>query len=692
MNEQLDQPINQGLNVSDSILQKVQIGGIAGHDLIQIQGEVGSISVLGTVQVNQSSPSTAKPLNHREYRWRCALMAKVKQFWIDGFLSKSLHTKVSIDLGFEKRSSCVENHFLSFTEFSSTPAESHDSDTTITDIFEDMGSGRTLLILGEPGSGKTVTLLKLLESLISNAENDMNQPLPVVINLSSWAKQRSTIFDWLVKELHKNYGVSKSVVRLWLDHEQLLLMLDGLDEVDLRFQNECVRALNDFIQDYGLTEIVICSRVKDYENLSERLKLRSAIYVQPLTVEQISFFLEQAGESLSALKTFFYRSAELRDFVSSPLLLSIMCLTYQGCSIETFENMDISCGKYKPLFENYIERMLSRRSNTRKYSREETLAWITWLAQQMRQNSESFFLIEQLQPSCLAANKGSYYWSLFLSITGVTIVNFILAFGLSGGVETIENWFYLCAVSLMVGLYSTPYMSEDINPVERIIWSWESSKTMLAFVLSLCGFTLFMINIFTIKSTIEGVRTWYEMLSFSIIVLASGGFIGFVGGFKACKIERKVVPNQGIINSAKNMIIGAAIGSLVIGIPLGLISADNSFHINGLGVRASTINGLRDACLAMPLGAQVGGILAGGGVCIKHIILRIFIFLQGNAPCIYTRFLDYATERLFMQKVGGGYIFVHRMLLEHFSEMNTPNRTRRLVARNYRGSDGWDGF
>jgi hypothetical protein len=38
-------------------------------------------------------------------------------------------------------------------------------------------------------------------------------------------------------------------------------------------------------------------------------------------------------------------------------------------------------------------------------------------------------------------------------------------------------------------------------------------------------------------------------------------------------------------------------------------------------------------------------------------------------PWNYARFLDYATERLFLQKVGGGYIFVHRMLLEHFAGM-----------------------
>ena len=35
----------------------------------------------------------------------------------------------------------------------------------------------------------------------------------------------------------------------------------------------------------------------------------------------------------------------------------------------------------------------------------------------------------------------------------------------------------------------------------------------------------------------------------------------------------------------------------------------------------------------------------------------------------YAHFLNYTTDCLFMQKVGGGYIFVHRMLMEHFAQM-----------------------
>ena len=39
-------------------------------------------------------------------------------------------------------------------------------------------------------------------------------------------------------------------------------------------------------------------------------------------------------------------------------------------------------------------------------------------------------------------------------------------------------------------------------------------------------------------------------------------------------------------------------------------------------------------------------------------------------PLNYAHFLDYATKLIFLRKVGGGYIFIHRMLLEHFAAMS----------------------
>ncbi|QKQ75961.1 hypothetical protein [Nostoc sp. TCL240-02] len=57
--------------------------------------------------------------------------------------------------------------------------------------------------------------------------------------------------------------------------------------------------------------LIDLGRVRDYEDLSERLKLRSAICIQPLTSEYIDRYLEDAGESLEGLKILLQQDSEL---------------------------------------------------------------------------------------------------------------------------------------------------------------------------------------------------------------------------------------------------------------------------------------------------------------------------------------------------------------------------------------------
>lgn len=47
--------------------------------------------------------------------------------------------------------------------------------------------------------------------------------------------------------------------------------------------------------------------------------------------------------------------------------------------------------------------------------------------------------------------------------------------------------------------------------------------------------------------------------------------------------------------------------------------------------------------------------------------LRFALWLMGSVPRNYARFLDFAASRILLRKAGGGYIFIHRMLLDYFA-------------------------
>ncbi len=237
-------------------------------------------------EFGQSNLVEREPINQNEYRQRKALVNKVKQFWIEGFLKPSLYANSAINLDWKNSPDAVLRPFAGMEEI---PVELDESFEELqpTDILSQTGQGKTLLILGEPGAGKTITLLQLAEKLVNQTEQDLTKPIPVVFNLSSWGQKQQPIEKWLIEEFKDKYQVPQTRSEPWLKQEQLILLLDGLDEVQAKKRNACVRTLNQFIATHNVTEMVVCSRVKDYEALSERLQLSSAICIKPLSPKQV---------------------------------------------------------------------------------------------------------------------------------------------------------------------------------------------------------------------------------------------------------------------------------------------------------------------------------------------------------------------------------------------------------------------
>ena len=54
-----------------------------------------------------------------------------------------------------------------------------------------------------------------------------------------------------------------------------------------------------------------------------------------------------------------------------------------------------------------------------------------------------------------------------------------------------------------------------------------------------------------------------------------------------------------------------------------------------------------------------------------------FCYLARNnlLPWRLVPFLDHCVDLIFLRRVGGGYIFVHRLLMEHFAEMYVETPT-----------------
>ena len=92
--------------------------------------------------------------------------------------------------------------------------------------------------------------------------------------------------------------------------------------------------------------------------------------------------------------------------------------------------------------------------------------------------------------------------------------------------------------------------------------------------------------------------------------------------------------------------------------------------------RAELVGGLSGG---LTIGLCVG-LQTGGYFSLQHLAIRVLIWWNDYGPWKYVDFLDYAADRLFLRKVGGGYIFVHRMLMEYFAAL-TEDDIRKLSAK-----------
>jgi hypothetical protein len=357
---------------------------------------------------------------------RRAMLELVKNIWIKGVLEQSLYKEVLIDLGMETRMNAIDHPWQMELRSFGNQDVVLPAGTKIYDVFRK--ANQALLILGEPGSGKTTMLLELARIALEEADQDTTEPIPVIFNLSSWADRKQPLEKWLIDELNKKYNIPRRVAQPWVEEDNLMLLLDGLDEIQVSARDDCVKALNDFRQKHGLVPLVVCSRVSDYNALVSRLNLLQAILLQPLTQVVASQYFAAIGEEHSPLYKLLNEDPALRDLAQSPLMLNIMFLAYRGMDREALQKINTVEERRQHILETYVNRMLSRPKRTEKYSKEKIHSWLSWLARNMVQHNQSVFLLEQLQPSWLNRSRHKWIYVFLSRIIGMEVL-FVISVG-----------------------------------------------------------------------------------------------------------------------------------------------------------------------------------------------------------------------------------------------------------------------
>lgn len=289
----------------------------------------------------------------------------------------------------------------------------------------------------------------------------------------------------------------------------------------------------------------------------------------------------------------------------------------------------------------YMERMLSRKIGEEIYPKnklptsQKTKLWLSWLAQQLGIESQTEFLIEKIQPYWLQNQIQKRNYKITVSL--IFVLLFEPIFVLSG--LLISRPVYGLIAGVGVGLISGILVGnlKTINTVEILSFSWGKFKT---------NFLRNLITGLILGLIISLTDGWDKGLLLGPILWL---IVGITEAFFSLDIEVRTIANQGVRKSAVN----ACVIGLVGGISAGLIG--EAFDGLTRGIIFGLVFGL------------VFGLISGGITCIQHFSLRLILCQSNLIPWNYRRFLNYATERLLLQRIGGRYRFIHQLLQEHLA-------------------------
>jgi hypothetical protein len=328
------------------------------------------------------------------------------------------------------------------------------------------------------------------------------------------------------------------------------------------------------------------------------------------------------------------------------------CFTYQDTSVRKLSGKE--AGLRTQIWTNYVQRMITRKGNEKRYPSHVTTTWLKWLAQEMRSRNKTVFFLEELQPDWLSHRQTILYrlsagflfgLGMVLFAELVWMLVFWLPFWFSTGVAghplvgLVGTLPMVLSEAVFCGLF---FSLRPIQLSETHTWSWAELWPRLLFTLS------------------------FGMGGGAVLLFSKRHMTKISGEQLTERVSHS--PNDGLRRSAKNGIRGGLLLIPFAGICNGLFAlllAETRF---GIG-RGLTFGLLEVIFSGGTLGAALGLVL-GLGAFFQHYILRFWLGCHGIFPWRAIPFLEDATARMLLRRVGGGYSFTHRLLLDYFADLD----------------------
>jgi hypothetical protein len=167
---------------------------------------------------------------------------------------------------------------------------------------------RRLVIVGEPGAGKSVLALRLVLDLL--ARRAPSGAVPVLVSVASWRPIEQDFHDWFVNQLIATYpGLAERVATAdgpttaasaLIAANRIIAIVDGLDEIPTAVRGATLVALNQALS--GGHQFVATSRLTDYQltvdppgRVGVRLTAAAVVEIMPLGASAVRDWLRASA-------------------------------------------------------------------------------------------------------------------------------------------------------------------------------------------------------------------------------------------------------------------------------------------------------------------------------------------------------------------------------------------------------------
>lgn len=237
--------------------------------------------------------------------------------------------------------------------------------------LEVLTKNNNLMVVGKPGSGKTIYLQRVVTEC--NAGKLQAYRIPALIMLRNFVEDGREMGYSVERYLERYWRLSDVETKLVLDEGRSLVLLDGVDEVTGEDGKAIAKQIKRFARDYPQVQVIVTCRTQSQESRFDRFDY---VEVADFNELQVRSFAEHWFQTVCADATvgqakatafldqlFREENKPIRELAITPILLSLTCTVFYRT--EKFYS------KRSKLYEEGLELLLEQWDKSREIERDE---------------------------------------------------------------------------------------------------------------------------------------------------------------------------------------------------------------------------------------------------------------------------------------------------------------------------------